>query len=339
MRIASRITLSAFTLVPILFAQSTHVGGPVITVGSGFNHPYGVTVDGKGNIFVADACNSEVKEIVAVRGSVSRSSNVKIVGSGFNCPRGVAVDRNGNVFVADWGNDAVKEILAANGVVSKSVFHKWFRSIVAFSNRLFTGHEKVHETLSSISQVIVVGSGFHHPSGVAVDSSGNVYVADTFNGALKKIVADRGLVSSSSKVVTLSSDYNDPASVVLDNRGNLFFSDIVDDVFVVKEIVGSGPISETSEVKIVSRGFKSLYGIAVDRCGNVFVTEDGNGTVSEIVAGTGGAAIGTVSSSSTVEEVGRNFLTPLSVVVDSKGNLFVAEMRGNAVKEIVVGGF
>jgi NHL repeat len=82
----------------------------VNTVGSGFNSPYGVSVDGSGNIFVADSGLSAVKEIVAINGLVSSSSTVNTVGSGFSVPTGVFVDGSGNVFVADRNNNAVKEI-------------------------------------------------------------------------------------------------------------------------------------------------------------------------------------------------------------------------------------
>jgi hypothetical protein len=82
----------------------------VNTIGSGFDLPNGVAVDGSGNVFVADYFHNAVKEIVAVNGVVSSSSTVNTIGSGFTLPIGVAVDGSGNVFVADYGNNAVKEI-------------------------------------------------------------------------------------------------------------------------------------------------------------------------------------------------------------------------------------
>ena len=90
----------------------------VNTIGSGFNFPIGVAVDGSGNVFVADYGNNAVKEIVALGGF---HSTVNTIGSGFSSPIGVAVDGSGNVFVADAGNNAVKEIVAVGGVVSASL--------------------------------------------------------------------------------------------------------------------------------------------------------------------------------------------------------------------------
>ena len=84
----------------------------VNTVGSGFAGPFGVAVDGSGNVFVNDVGDSPrlVKEIVAVNGAVSSTSTVNVVGSGFNLPYGVAVDGAGHVFVADFGKSTVDEI-------------------------------------------------------------------------------------------------------------------------------------------------------------------------------------------------------------------------------------
>jgi sugar lactone lactonase YvrE len=183
----------------------------VITVGSGFKYPGGVAVDGRGNVFVADTYNHAVKEIIAVDGVVSSTSTVKTVGSGFIYPGGVALDRNGNVFVACSGNGAVYEIMAVDGIVSSTstvntvgsgfirpegvaldssgnVFvSDWVngtvKEIVAGTGGAAKG------TVSSASTVMVVGSGFNKPEGLAVDGSGNVLVADRDDSVVTKIVA------------------------------------------------------------------------------------------------------------------------------------------------------
>jgi streptogramin lyase len=92
---------------PSAEAQTAHFSGAVISLGSGFNLPSGVAMDGSGNVFVADSINNAVKEILAVDGYTT----VNTLGSGFNQPGGVFVAASGNVFVADGGNSAVKEIM------------------------------------------------------------------------------------------------------------------------------------------------------------------------------------------------------------------------------------
>ena len=101
------LTLLLLALPVNAGAQTAHFSYAQSTLGSGFSNPFGVAVDGSGNVFVADNANSAVKEILAAGGYTT----VNTLGSGFTYPRAVAVDGSGNVFVA-YGN-AVKEILAA----------------------------------------------------------------------------------------------------------------------------------------------------------------------------------------------------------------------------------
>ena len=89
------------------------------------------------------------------------------LGSGFSGPFAVALDGNGNVFVADFYNNAVKEIVAGTGGAAAG-------------------------TVNSSSTVNTLGSGFSYPTGVALDVFGDVFVADSGNGAVKEIVAGTG---------------------------------------------------------------------------------------------------------------------------------------------------
>jgi sugar lactone lactonase YvrE len=123
----------------------------VTTLGGGFIGPYGVAVNGNGNIYVADHDNNAVKEMPA---GCASSSCVTTLGGGFSGPQGVAVDGSGNVFVADYANKAVKEMPAG---------------------------------CASSSCVTTLGSGFNGPAGAAVDGSGNVFVADYANNAVNEI--------------------------------------------------------------------------------------------------------------------------------------------------------
>jgi len=95
------------------------------------------------------------------------SGVVSTLGSGFNYPTGVAVDASGDLFVADQSNSAVKEIVAGTGGAASG-------------------------QVNSSSTVTIVGSGFSEPAGVAVDASGDVFVADQGNSAVKEIVAGTG---------------------------------------------------------------------------------------------------------------------------------------------------
>jgi sugar lactone lactonase YvrE len=232
--------------------------GAISTLGSGFNFPGGVAVDGSGNVFVADNNNNAVKEIVAAGGYTT----VNTLGSGFHLPGGVAVDGSGNVFVADSGNSAVKEILAAGGYTT----------------------------------VNTVGSGFHTPYDVAVDRNGNVFVADNGNNAVKEIVAGTGgatagTVNSNSTVNAVGSGFSAPEGIAVDGSGNIFVGDYGHNA--VKEILAVGGYTT---VNILGSGFLRPNGVGVDGTGNVFVADTGNGAVKEIMAAGGYTTVNTLGS-------------------------------------------
>ena len=219
------------------------------------------------------------------------------------------------------------------------------------------------QTVAFSGAIQTVGSGFKFPTGVAVDSSGNVFVADTDNNAVKEIVAAGGyttinilgsgffeptgvavdgsgnvfVADSGNNAVkeivaaggyttinTLGSGFNEPRSVAVDGSGNVFVADIGNNA--VKEIVAAGGYTT---VNILGSGFNEPRGVAVDGIGNIFVADYGNGEVKEIVAASGYA---------TVNILGGGLFAPEGVAVDGTGNVFVLEFGYNAVREIVAVG-
>jgi len=230
---AAELLASSGNLLATGYVQGTGIAplvnflpGTQSTLGSGFNAPVGVAVDGSGNVFVADANNSMVKEILAAGGYTT----VNTLGSGFNDPTGVAVDGSGNVFVADGGNNAVKEILAAGGYTTVNTLGSGFSEpygvAVDGSGNVFVGdyhNNAVKEILAAggYTTVNTLGSGFSGPFGVAVDGNDNVFVGDTDNNAVKEILAAGGYTT----VNTLGSGFSTPSGVAVDARGNVFVAD------------------------------------------------------------------------------------------------------------------
>ena len=117
-----------------------------LTVASGFQRPGGIAVDGNGNVFLTDGAN--VKEILAVNGTIPASPTIDVLGSGFLDPVDLALDSGGNVFVTDSNinHSGLYEVLAAGG----------------------------YTTVNQLA------SGFTAPQGIAIDSSSNIYVVDSY---------------------------------------------------------------------------------------------------------------------------------------------------------------
>ena len=231
----------------------------VVTVGSGFNFPQAVAVDGAGNVFVPDTGNAALYEIEAgtggnAPGAVSSSSTVVTVRSG-GAPSSVAVDGAGDVFVVDGISSLVYEIEAGTGGNAAGA-------------------------VSSSSTMVTVGSGFYLPRGVALDAAGDVFVADWGNHAVKEIEAGTGgnaagVVSSSSTVVTLGSGFSAPADLAVDGVGNVFISD-----GAVKELVLTTPPS-------LSFASTAVGSTSSDSPQTVVVQNAGNASLSFLVPGFG----------------------------------------------------
>jgi streptogramin lyase len=242
------------------------------TLGSGFDRPYGIAVDGKGNAFISDTYNNAVKEVMAA----GDYTTVKTLGSGFSFPTGVAIDGSGNLFVADSDNNAIEELLAAGGYTTiKSLgsgFNRPAAVAVDGSGNVFVADQNnsaVKEIVAAggYTTIITLGSGFDLPAGVAVDGSGNVFVSDTYNDAVKEILAAGGYTT----INTLGSGLHRPAGLMVDGNGNVFVADSENNA--VKEILAAGGYTT---IHTLGSGFNLPGAVAQDGNGNVFVADLGN---------------------------------------------------------------
>jgi sugar lactone lactonase YvrE len=278
---AAVLLLMSFAAMQAAQAQVTFNGFQT-TLGSGFTEPEGVAVDGSGNVFVADNGNNEVKEILAVGGSIPANPTINVLGSGFTRPSGIAVDSNGNVFVADNGNNAVKEILAAGGYTTVITLGSGFNGpngvAVDGSGNVFvadTANSAVKEILAAggYTTVNALGSGFEFPNFVAPDGAGNVFVSDTGNDALKEILAAGGYTT----VNTLATGLSFPHGVAVDGSENVYLAEFGNDTVI--ELLAAGGYTTMNSV---GSGFNQPQGVAVDGHGNVYVGDGTNNRVVEI---------------------------------------------------------
>jgi hypothetical protein len=180
------------TVREIVAVNGSIPASPTIkTLGSGFVRPFGLALDGAGNVFVADDRDDGnfVKEILAVSGYTM----VTTLASGFSL--GLAVDGGGNVFATDWHQRTVYEILAEGGYTTI----KTLATGVGAENPALDGSGNVYFVGDGAVKEILAASGYTTVrtlvtgdfSSVVPDSAGNLYVVDA-SGAVKEILAEGG---------------------------------------------------------------------------------------------------------------------------------------------------
>ena len=284
-------------------AVVTTLAGSAIVTGSAdgmgaaasFYNPSGVTTDKAGNVYVADTFNDFVRKITPVgvvttlAGTAGMTGSTDGIGAAarFDVPTGVATDGAGNVYVADsgvkrcgqgcadLGNQIIRKITPAGVVATLAGTAGMFGS----------------------SDGTGAAARFDVPQGVAADSVGNVYVADTFNAIIRKITP-AGVVTTLAGTAgtTGSSDgtgaaalFNYPLGVAVDTAGNLYVADTrnstirtITSTGVVTTLAGvAGMTGSTDGVGAAAR-FNAPSGLAVDNGGNLYVADTGNDTIRKI---------------------------------------------------------
>lgn len=196
---------------------------------------------------------------------------------------------------------------------------------------------------------------FNGPSSIVVDSSGNFYIADTASHVIRKMTANgvvttiAGLAGASGSVdgIGALARFNAPAGVAVDSAGNVYVADtfnhiirIVSPTGSVTTLAGTANASGALDGVGAAARFFLPSGVAVDTGGTVYVADSGNHAIRRItIGGTVSTYAGALGGSGLVNGVGINarFNNPNSLVVDTAGNVFVADSLNNAIRKIASG--
>jgi sugar lactone lactonase YvrE len=299
-----------------------------------FSGPVGVAVDGGGNAYVTDTANNTVRKITPAGAVTTLAGSPGVAGSSdgvggaasFNGPNGIAVDPSGNVYVADTRNNTIRKITAA-GIVST----------LAGS----AGNPGSADGPGA-------AAGFRTPFGVAVDSSGDLFVSDSGNDTIRRVTAD-GLVSTFAGSAGLfgstdgsgaSARFSGPGGLAIGRSGSLAVTDnntirMITPAGIVSTIAGTPGVFGGADGQGPAASFRQPTGVCVDAAGNVFVADSGNDTIREISPAGGVttvAGIEGVLGSTDGAGGAALFAYPTGVAVDGNGILYVADNENNAVR-------
>ncbi|MFF7097149.1 RICIN domain-containing protein [Streptomyces rubradiris] len=305
--------------------------------------PYGIVVDSTGTLYFSDAQNHRVRKI-ATDGKISTVAGTGVAGySGdggpavsaqLNWPRELALDNEGALYVVDSNNHRVRKI-TADGKIS---------TVVGAGVAGFSGDGGP-----------ATAARLNLPMGVAVDSTGTLYVTEYHNNRVRKITTD-GTISTVAGNGTaafggdggpaVSARLNRPHAVVVDGAGVLYIAD--GENHRVRKVTADGKISTIAGTGVAGFGGDNgpatsaqLYlpaGLVLDSAGSLYISEFRNHRIRKIttdgtigsVAGTGIAGFGGDGGAAAPAQLNH----PLGLAVDCVDTLYIADYNNNRIRKI-----
>jgi hypothetical protein len=251
-----------------------------------FNRPTGLAVDGSGNVYVADTGSNAIWKVTAAGVVSTLAGNAGIAGTAdgtgtaatFHGPSGIAADATGNLYVADSLNDTIRKITPA-GVVTT-----------------IAGAAGASGAVNGTG----AAARFYGPQGLVLDASGNLFVADTNNNAIRKVVTSSGTVTT---------------------------------------VAGQNGVAGSTDGASGQAQFYFPSGIGIDPAGNLFVADTDNHTLREIaLAGTVSTPAGLAGTSGSADGMGTaaRFNFPTGVAVNSAGDVYLADASNHTIRLGVV---
>jgi len=291
-------------------------GGPATS--AQVTYPDGIAVDSAGNIYFSEI-DGRIREIskgiittAAGNGTFGfEGDNGPATAAQLYLPQGIAVDSAGNLYIADEYNNRVREV--SNGTMTT----------LAGATQGYSGDNGP-----------ATAAGLFLPQGVAVDSAGNVYIADTDDGRVREV--------SNGVITTAAGNLGHPTQVAVDGAGNVYISDANGvrklSGGIVLSVAGNGTVGFSGDGgPATSAQLYGAYGIAADPAGNVYIADAGNNRIRKVSNG----IITTVAGNGTAGYSGDNgpaisaaLNGPASVAVDTAGNLYIADTYNYSIRKV-----
>ena len=335
------------------FAGTQNTAGLINGTGvaARFNSPRGITVDGAGNVYVADTGNNAIRMITplgAVTTLAGNGSAGSIDGTGaaarFKAPAGITVDIAGaTLYVADTNNDTIRAVTTGGGVVTT-----------------FAGFAGTAAWLDD--PTTPTNARFNGPAGITMDAAGNLYIADTQNSVIR-------VISTIGAVTTLAGDgtfgYQDgigtgsrfggPTALAVDSAGTAVYvadqgSQTIRAVTttalgvngIVTTLAGTNNITGWTDATGSSARFYTPTGIATDGT-TVYVADLTTSLIRAVTASSGAVVtyagnIGGRGALDASTGAAARFDNSHGVASDSAGNLYVADWGNNTIRMITPAG-
>ncbi|HTS29083.1 MAG TPA: IPT/TIG domain-containing protein [Bryobacteraceae bacterium] len=373
-RRGSRIVtiLTCLAAAALLFAQTTGYtittiagNGAAATAGQGasgfagdggpanqsqLSSPFALAVDSSGNLYIDDTGNQRIRKVSGGNiNTIAGNGTGGFAGDGGAAtsaeiydPQGIAVDSSGNLYIADTNNNVIRKVASGGSI-----------STIAGSNLTGAGY---------VDNPVATNGQFSLPVGIAVDSSGNIYISESSNtngsvagnNRIRKVSSSGALTTYGGNGVVGSSGDNGPATtahlsnplgLAVDKAGNLYIADtgnhkirrIAAGTGIITTVAGTGFAGFSGDGgPAINAQLNSPTGVAVDAAGNLYIADKLNfrirmvSTSGIITTIAGKAASGYSGDGGPATSATLRF--PTGVAVDSSGNVYVADNQNNAIR-------
>ena len=295
-------SLAVIVLLLLLACGSAGTWGREDSGDGQFWRPYGVAVDGNGNVYVAEYYSERIQKFTSDGAFLAKWGSQGSGDGQFGGPQGIAVDGSGNVYVAEYGNHRIQKFTSDGAFLAK-----WGGP----------------------------GSGtgdgqFDRPVGIAVDGSGNVYVADTFNNRIQKFTSGGAFLAKWGREGSGDGQFDHLTGVAVDGNGNVYVADMRNQR--IQKFTSDGTFLAKWGSKGTDDGQLSTpRGVAVDGSGNVYVADQLNHRIQKFTSD--GAFLAKWGGHGKGD---GQFDSPLGVAVDGSGNVYVIDYGNDRIQKFAV---
>jgi len=370
------VTINAGSGNDQFFASTSVLPGTITTVSGNFgagpgysgdgglasaaqlSSPIGVAVDAAGNLFIADTSNHVIRKIspAGIITTVAGNGTEGYSGDGgaataaqLNYPFAVAVDAAGDLFIGDTVNDVIRKVSPA-GIIT---------TVAGNGTSGYSGDGGA-----------ATAAQLFRPSGVAVNASGDLFIADGLNNVVRMVRA--GIITTFAGMYQVDQYGNpvvdqygypvggysgdggpataallaDPTALAVDAAGNLFIADYINNVIrkvspagIITTVAGNGTRGYSGDNGLATAAtLNSPSGIAVDAAGNLFIADFLNQVIREVspagiittVAGNGAFGYSGDGGAATAAQL----FEPTAVAIGATGNLFIVDSSNNVIRKV-----
>ncbi len=318
-------------------------GGPAVDAQLGT--PFGVAVDGDGNIYASDTANHRIRRIDAATGIITTVAGTGTAGATGDggpateatlfAPRGIDFDADGNLLIADFANSRVRSVDGATGTITT----------IAGTGTVGSLGDNGPATAAQLSfptDVAVAPAGSPIAGAILITEEGNSDVRIIQDGTIRRFAGTGTFGFAGNGGPATAADLRAPQSVDTDVGGNVYIADTSN--HVVRRVNPKGTIDAFIGVGFgftgdggpaANAGMDSPAGILVDDEGNFFVSDTENNRIRAVIDGTIDTAAGrSTATGDGALSTDAELFFPLGLAVDGSDNLLITDFRNHRIRKV-----